>query len=809
MLRREWRQQLLVLLLLVVAVAATTIGLGLVVNLQSTDRVLFGTANARVDIANPGPGGVARDLADARSRFGTVEAIAHEAVRVPGSITPVDLRGQDPHGTFSAPTVHLVSGQYPQSTHEAVVTPAVATTFNLKIGSVWSVDGRGLRIVGTVENPGDLQEGFGLVLPATITAPSGLTLLFDSDPNAIIRYHPPAGSVQGISSSGALSAQTQRDQALAVLLLATIGMTFIGLLSVAGFTVMAQRRLRALGMIGAIGATDRQVRRVMMANGAAVGIVGASAGVVVGLAVWLGLTPTFEGVVGHRYDAFALPWWAVIAGAVLAVLSSIAASWWPARAVARIPIVAALSGRPAPPQPAHRFALVGAFLGAAGFVSLVLSARHAPALIIVGILATTAGMLLLAPLGIRAVAALATRAPVAGRLALRDLARYQARSGAALAAASLAVGIAATVTVSAAAQQTNERALSAGNLASDQMIVWLADPNDQNGPPVSVAPTGGRAGAPAVPSRAQVRSAHAVATGIAATLDAAPTLALDVAMDLNTQVPAGSAPGAGRVSLVRPITIDGRHGWSQATVPYVATPALLDRYGIAPTSVHADILTVRNDLGRTQLGSGSAGEFRDVTVQHSPQLPDFSSAPSTLITVRAMRDGRYTAEPVGWLLQARSALTGAQITTARERAAAAGITIETRTTPDQHLQQLRDYATLAGLLVALGVLTMTIGLIRSETMQDLRTLTATGAGSRTRRALHAASAGALGLLAGILGTAGAYLALIAWHWHEVGYLSRPPYLDLAALTVGLPAVAAAGAWLFSRTPTAIARRPLD
>ena len=65
-------------------------------------------------------------------------------------------------------------------------------------------------------------------------------------------------------STGADAAQQQRNQALAVLLLATIGLTFIGLLSVAGFTVMAQRRLRALGMIGAIGATDRQVRRVML-----------------------------------------------------------------------------------------------------------------------------------------------------------------------------------------------------------------------------------------------------------------------------------------------------------------------------------------------------------------------------------------------------------------------------------------------------------------------------------------------------------------------------------------------------------------
>ena len=56
------------------------------------------------------------------------------------------------------------------------------------------------------------------------------------------------------------------------------------------------------------------------------------------------------------------------------------------------------------------------------------------------------------------------------------------------------------------------------------------------------------------------------------------------------------------------------------------------------------------------------------------------------------------------------------------------------------------------MLVALGVLAMTVGLIRSETAGDLRTLTATGASSATRRTLNAATAGALALLGGILGT---------------------------------------------------------
>ena len=169
----------------------------------------------------------------------------------------------------------------------------------------------------------------------------------------------------------------------------------------------------------------------------------------------------------------------------------------------------------------------------------------------------------------------------------------------------------------------------------------------------------------------------------------------------------------------------------------------------------------------------------------------------------------FTAEPVGWLVQSNQPITSAQITDARNRAAAAGITIETRTGPDRSLQQLRDYSTLAGVLVALGVLAMTVGLIRSETAADLRTLTATGASSATRRTLNAASAGALALLGGILGTAAAYLALIAWHWHDISYLNPPPYADLAVLILGLPIAAIAGAWLLGRTPTSIARRSLE
>jgi len=67
-------------------------------------------------------------------------------------------------------------------------------------------------------------------------------------------------------------------------------------------------------------------------------------------------------------------------------------------------------------------------------------------------------------------------------------------------------------------------------------------------------------------------------------------------------------------------------------------------------------------------------------------------------------------------------------------------------------------ATAIGLLIALAVLAVTVGLIRSETPGDMRTLTAAGAGTRTRRWLVGTTAAALGLLGALLGIVGARIS---------------------------------------------------
>jgi putative ABC transport system permease protein len=165
--------------------------------------------------------------------------------------------------------------------------------------------------------------------------------------------------------------------------------------------------------------------------------------------------------------------------------------------------------------------------------------------------------------------------------------------------------------------------------------------------------------------------------------------------------------------------------------------------------------------------------------------------------------------PTAWLIQTPRALTSAQVDNANNIAATAGLAIETRPA-QQSLTQLRNDATAAGVLFALGVLAMTVGLIRSETAPDLRTLTANGASSTTRRTLTGATAAALALLGALLGTAGAYLALLAWYRHDLHPMRQMPVLNLITIVIGLPLLAAIAGWLLAgREPQAIARQPLE
>ena len=128
------------------------------------------------------------------------------------------------------------------------------------------------------------------------------------------------------------------------------------------------------------------------------------------------------------------------------------------------------------------------------------------------------------------------------------------------------------------------------------------------------------------------------------------------------------------------------------------------------------------------------------------------------------------------------------------------MTIETKSSTPSSAEIL-DYATAFGIALALGILAMSVGLIRSETARDLRTLTATGAGSMTRRELTAATAFALALAGAVLGTVAAYVAAIGYAWDNpldgLSELSNVPTENLLFILVGMPVVAAVIGWLLA------------
>lgn len=820
--RREWRRHVLILAMLTVAVAATIVGLGTATNaVQLKVDPVFGTASTIITLRGDNPG-LASDIAAIRARVGPADVIAHQQIAVPGSVSTLDLRDQSPGGTFDRPLLRLDSGHYPTGPGQVAVTSGTARLFGLALGHLWTVNGRTRQVVGIVENPANLLDQFALVAPGQAYPATNVSVLTDWQPGPGTRLHLPSPTPLLINSRGRPG--TAAVEAV-VLALGTLGLLFVGLMAVAGFTVMAQRRLRALGMLASLGATDRQVRLVMLADGAAVGATGAAAGGVVGLGAWAAFAPTLQSLSGHRIDFLSLPWAALAASLLLAAVTAVAAAWWPARSVARTSIVAALSGRPADPRPAHRFALAGAVVLGAGLAFLWFSNHgspdNRPLFIILGTFASPVGLVFLAPLAIRALARLAPRAGIAVRLALRDLVRYQSRSGAALGSVTLAVAIAATIAVSASASQTPQ---AAGNLPTDQLMIY-SSPEMGTG---QVPPLTG----------SQLEAVSSRLEQLAGALHARAIVSLDQAYSPQAGLqpphpgPGGRTRPAGYATTsLGQVSIHGQNIQVSGMDPvYVATPSLLGDLGIDPKDVQpgTDLLAPSSGLGGMTIftpefraGSpvqpGPAGTGRpaprvsDVTprVQVFDQLSRYSSAPRYLLTTGALRRLGLASVPSAWWIQARGPLTAQQIQTARSAVAAVGLYLES-TTKQGSLAPLRNWSTAAGILVALGVLGMSVGLIRSETAGDLRTLAAAGARSVTRRTITGATSGALALLGAFLGTAGAYTALLVWYRQDLSPLGRVPVANLVVILVGLPALAAAGGWLLAgREPSAISRQPLE
>ncbi|MBM7518902.1 FtsX-like permease family protein [Nocardioides nitrophenolicus] len=258
-----------------------------------------------------------------------------------------------------------------------------------------------------------------------------------------------------------------RGAALTTLIVG-LGLLEVILLAGAAFAVGARKQVREMGLINAGGASPRQLRAVLLVQGATLGVIGTTGGVAVGfLVAWLGW-PLWEWLNGSVLPVFRFGPEVLIA-VVVGILSGVLAAVVPAIGASRQQPLDALSGRfritGARSRRAGLLGLAGILAGAV--LALVGSAQMADdfreysaalamakqtgnyvsapsptipvALVLMGAVLAIAGLVLAMPVLIGRLGRLGARLPLAGRIALRDADRHRHRTGPAASAIMLAV----------------------------------------------------------------------------------------------------------------------------------------------------------------------------------------------------------------------------------------------------------------------------------------------------------------------------------------------------------------------------------
>lgn len=771
--RREWQQRVLVMTLLAVAVTASVVLSVLAFNIDPPATAEFGRADRRIRFGGDAPTATTADVAAARRAFGTVDVVTTTSASLPGSVQQLDLRAADPYGPYVGPMTALRSGRYPHGAGEMAVTDGALDELGARVDDVVVLDGARRRIVGIVENTGDLDDEYALVPPGSLAHPTLVTLLVRAS----------VARVEQFRSQMTYRGNVERDgrgdnavvNATSTLMLAAVGMVLVALIAAAAFVVLAQRRLRQFGLLAAMGATEREVRVVTIADGLAVGIVAAAIGGAGGIGAWVALRPFVEHAAAHRIHGLSAPWWLIASSLALAIVTATGAAWWPARVVARVPIVAALARRPPPPPAAHRSTLLSLGLTAVGVTCLSLAHGDSVVLVLAGIVCTPAGVLLLAPVVVRTTARLAGRLRLPGRIALRDLGRYQARAGAALAAISMALGLPLAAVVFAAAAQ---HGAGEGSLAAGDVLVRAGD-----APEPFVIPRYDAAAQRALDARARDLAARVGATRV---------VPLDMAVVPGMRL----EPGLGDTGAVPALQLARQRRGSDridALTAYVGTPSLLDALNV-PRDVFERYDVVTSERGSLSLIGDRSRRALDRVGAMSD--PGYTSLPDAVLSPSFVKAQGWHEQRAGWWISSPHPLTGAQRSLVHKVAAAAGVRAEVRDR-QAALRTRRLQATAFGTVLALGILAMTIGLLRAESAGDVRTLTASGAPPRTLRSITAATAAALATLGVALGVVGAYVVLVAAYFDDRAKFLPVPVANVAVIVFGVPLLAYAAGWLLA------------
>ncbi|MFI6938904.1 ABC transporter permease [Streptomyces sp. NPDC050418] len=448
------------------------------------------TITAKEDIDEGIPTGlVATVPAELAEQVRSVEGVAgtHLDVGVE-NITVVDADNEPVGSTTGAPTiatnwyvtdrspVELTDGREPAGPGEALLDADTADKKNLEIGDSLTVLARPgsfkVEIVGiatfTTTNP-----GAALVFLDTATAQK--QLLGDADKATGISVD----AADGVSDDrlkrnlaaelgGTYELQTADEQAKSAAeelggfldIIKYVMLGFAGIAVLVGiflivntFSMLIAQRTRELGLMRALGADRRQVRRSVLTEALLLGVVGSTLGLATGIGLAVGLIELM-GLLGMNLKTteMVIGWPTPVISYAVGVGVTFLAAYLPARRAARVSPMAALAdievmglGRPLTVR-----AIVGSVVGAAGAAALIGCAlaedsAGAGSLLGLGVVLTLIATVIAGPLLVRPVIRVLGGAFPAlfgsvGRMSQRNALRNPRRTGAT--AAALMVGLA-------------------------------------------------------------------------------------------------------------------------------------------------------------------------------------------------------------------------------------------------------------------------------------------------------------------------------------------------------------------------------
>jgi putative ABC transport system permease protein len=622
----------------------------------------------------------------------------------------------------------------------------------------------------------------------------------------------------------------QRAVALVAIIVA-LGLLEVVLLAGTAFAVGARRQLRELGLAAAGGASPRDVRRIVLAQGLVLGALGAVMGVAIGFGVAFAGRSLWE----HLAD-FEIPGWEFgpfeIAGAgLVGLFSGLAAAFVPAVGAGRMRAVTALAGRlRVAKRTRRRNSVIGAGLVLAGIVlGLVgahqlagdfaaydaalaevkrtgrfISAPDSDASVTIVIVAATLaifGLVALAPSLIGWIARAGGRLPLSARLAVRDAERQRHRTGPATSAIVIAVTGSVLLAFLLAGRFHAEDLRDVPALPAHMIAIERGDTSTaamlRASSQAAAALPGGRASQLTVPIDRPAR-------GPGAQQGSDPAAGSGLSIVSNHDQPCLTNDlGCGLVE-VRSTKL--AIGGDDATTRLVAGAGLDEpaRRALAAGKALAFDRTQLDGKGRVRVVTRDGLVLLPAQLVHSDRA--YRSLPGALISADTARAHGWSVATDSVLVTYAARATPDDVDGAINTAVEAGAFAITDDGQDERKNLVLLLIAGASALVTLIGVAISIALSAAEGRADVATLAAVGAPPGRRRALLACQAllvGGLGCLLGAgLGTFIAYTARATTGSPDFVV----PWANLAATGIGVPLLAALVAGACTRGKVTLVRR---